>query len=404
MPVIGPQTTSNLTNSRWTKYLPEYMRAAEFQKLYDMYSHEAVVPDERMSDLYRSSSIKLNFLSDMEPGTDTIPETLDVPSTAVRDAQFEITPTSRYGVIEVSEKLMNSASTNYAAEKYYLLGKNHAETVDLVARDKALAGGSLVRGATTRAGLDAGTAAHLLRRIDFMNAGSDLMTKKVPAFMDAGRAMWFATLPPYALDDLLADAPILTTGEYQKANIIFANELGELGRFKLFVTPWAKTFNSAGAANASAIATTLNGAVNALAKTIIVTANTNMVVGQWITLGTLETGDTHYYNNERVQIITIASTTITISGEGANGGLRFDHASGATVSNADSVAPVLYGGPKSLAKVYDPITGEYGEVLPPKRLGALEHIHQMSWKWYGQYERWNESMLLRKEVALGRDA
>lgn len=403
MPLTGPQTTSNLSNSRWTKYLPEYRRAATFERTYDFFASEAVVPDERMADLYRSSSIKLNFASDMEPGTDTIPETLDVPSSAIRDAQFEITPTSRFGLIEASELLMNSASTNYADERYYILGKNHAETVDLVAKNKAVTGGAVSR-AAARTSLDAGTAGHLLRRIDFMNTASDLMTKKVATFLNGGRAMWGAVLPPYALDDLLIDTPILTTGEYQKASIVLSNELGELGRFKLFVTPWAKTFFGGGAANASAIETTLNGAVNALAKTMVVAANTNIDVGDWVMVGTHETGDTHYATNERVQVVSVASTTIGISGEGPNGGFRFDHAHGEAVSNDDNVGTVTYGGPKSLAKIYDPITGEFGEVLPPEKVGALKHIYQLGWKWYGQYERWNESWLIRKEVAFGRDA
>lgn len=403
MPLTGPQTTSNLSSARWAKYLPEYLRAAMFERTYDALSMGAVVPDERMADLWRSSSINLNFISDMEPGTATVPETLDVPSSAVRDATFQITPTSRYGLIEASELLMNSAGTNYAEERFYILGKNHAETVDLVAKDKANTGGSVVR-AAARTSLDAGTAAHLLRRIDFMNTASDLMTKKVPTLMNEGRAMWMAFLPPYALDDLLTDTPILTTGEYQKASIVLANELGELGRFKLFVSPWVKTFFGGGAANASAIETTLNGAVNALAKTIVVASASNIDVGDWVMIGTHETGDTHYVTNERVQVVSVVSTTIGISGEGPNGGLRFDHASGDAVSNDDNVGSVVYGGPKSLAKIYDPNTGELGEVLPPDRVGALKHIYQLGWKWYGQYERWNESMLLRKEVAFGRDA
>lgn len=403
MPLTGPQTTSNLTNARWTKFLPEYIRAAMFERTYDFLASDAVVPDERMSDLYRSSSVKLNFASDMEPGTDTIPETLDVPSSAVRDATFEITPTSRYGLIEASEKLLNQASTNYAEERYYILGKNHSETIDLVAKDKALTGGSVTR-AAARTSLDAGTAGHLITRKAFMNAASDLMTKKVATFMNGGRAMWGAILPPYVFDDLLSSTGILETGEYQKASIVLANELGELGRFKLFVTPWAKTFFGGGAANASAIETTLNGAVSALAKTIVVTANTNIDVGDWVMIGTHETGDTHYSTNERVQVVSVASTTIGISGEGPNGGLRFDHASGDAVSNDDNVGTVVYGGTKSLAKIYDPITGEFGEVLPPERDGRLKHIISMGWKWYGQYERWNESWLLRQEVAVSRDA
>jgi len=403
MPLTGPQTTANLTNARWAKYLPGYMRAAQFERTYDFFASDAVVPDERMADLFRSSSVNLNFMSDMEPGTDTIPESLDVPSSAVRDATFQITPTSRFGLIEASELLMNTASTNYPQERYYLLGKNHAETIDLVAKEKATQGGSVNR-AAARTSLDAGTAGHRLSRAIFMNAASDLMTKKVPTFINGGRAMWGALLPPYALDDLLTSTGILETGQYQKASIILANELGELGRFKLFVTPWAKTFFSGGAANASAVATTLNGAVNALAKTMVVASAANISVGNWLTIGTLETANTHYSTNERVQVVSVVSTTIGISGEGANGGFRFDHASGVTVSNADNVGTVTFGGTKSLAKIYDPITGEYGEVLHPEKVGALKHIYQLGWKWYGQYERWNESMLLRQEVSFSRDA
>ncbi len=403
MPQTGPQTTSNLSNARWAKYLPEYMRAAEFERSYDLFSEGAVVPDERMQDLSRSSTVNLNFIGDMEPGEDTIPQSLDVPSQAVRDATVSITPTSRYGLIEASELLMNSASTNYANERFYTLGKNHAETVDLVAKNKATQAGSVSR-AAARASLDAGTATHRLSRTTFMNAASDLMTKKVPAFLNGGRRIWSAVMPPYAFDDLLSSTGILETGEYQKASIILACELGELGRFKLMVTPWAKTLYSAGAANGTAVGTTLNGAVNQLAKTIVVTSATNCTVGNWITIGTLETANTHYKTNERVQIIGVNSTTLTISGEGANGGLRFDHASGETVSNADNVGTVVFGGPMSLAKVYDPVTGEYGEVLPPDRVGALKHIYQLGWKWYGQYEVWNESYLLRQEVSFSRDA
>ena len=121
-------------------------------------------------------------------------------------------------------------------------------------------------------------------------------------------------------------------------------------------------------------------------------------------IGTHETGDTHYYANERVQVTSVASTTIGVSGGGENGGLMYDHATGVAVSNDDTVSTVIYGGPKSLAKVYDPITGEYGTILPPEWVGDLKHIYQMGWKAYFNYARYNESYLLRQEVAVGADA
>jgi N4-gp56 family major capsid protein len=402
MSVNGVQITSNLSNGRWAKYLPDYIRAAMFSRVYDVLAKPV---GANMSDLYRGSSIVLNFLSDLEPGVTAIPENADVTPVSFRDATASITPTSRYNAIQVSELLMNSASTNYAQERFELLGKNMMESIDLLAQAVATQGLVVSRPAA-RASLDAGTAAHLTTAAKFANASADLQTLKVPGWEDpmSGLPKWFAIMHPYAFADLRADTPILATGEYQKSSIVLQHELGELGPFKLVVTPWAKTFFAGGAANASAIETTLNGGVNALATTIVVAANTNMDVGDRVLIGSHETGNTHYPTNEIVTIAGINSTTITIAGEGANGGLRFDHATGVAVSNDDSVGTIVFGGPESLMKAYDPQVGEYGEVVGPKKEGMLDQFESLGWKWYGAYARPIENRIVRYEVAFGRDA
>jgi hypothetical protein len=84
--------------------------------------------------------------------------------------------------------------------------------------------------------------------------------------------------------------------------------------------------------------------------------------------------------------------------------LRFDHPVGAAVSNDDNVATVVFGGPESLMKVYDPQVGEFGEVVGPKKEGLLDQFVSLGWKWYGQYARPIENRILRYEVSLGRDA
>jgi hypothetical protein len=240
----------------------------------------------------------------------------------------------------------------------------------------------------------------------FDKATADLQTFKVPGWVDpvSGQPKWFAIMHPYAFADLRTSSPITTISQYQKASILLAHELGELGPFKIVVTPWAKTFWGGGAANASALVTTLNGAVNALATSIVVAANTNIDVGDRVMIGTHETGSTHYPTNEIVTVTSVNSTTIGIAGEGANGGFRFDHASGAAVSNDDNVGTVVFGGPESLTKVYDPTVGEYGDVVGPKKQGILEHLYTLGWKWYGTYSRPIENRILRYEVAFGRDA
>jgi N4-gp56 family major capsid protein len=401
MSVNGVQITSNLTNARFTKYIPDYIRAAMFSRVYDVL---AKAPEDN-ADLYRSSSIVMNFLSDLEPGTAEIPENTDVAPVSFRDSTTTITPTSRYNAIEASEKLMNQAGTNYAQERFELLGKNMMESVDLLAQAEATQGALRYAGAA-RTSLDAGTAGHLLSDSVFSKATADLQTFKVPGWEDpaSGQPKWFAIMHPYAFADLRAAANIVAVSQYQKASILLKYELGELGPFKLIVTPWAKTFWGGGAANASAIETTLNGAVNALAKTIVVAANTNMDVGDRVMIGTHETGSTHYSTNEIVTITGVNSTTITVAGEGSNGGLRFDHASGAAVSNDDNVGTVVFGGPESLTKIYDPMVGEYGDVVGPKKEGILDHLYTLGWKWYGTYDLSIENRILRYEVAFGRDA
>lgn len=402
MSVPGMQLTTNLTNARWAKYLPEYIRAAKFARVYDALS-KPVGAD--MANLYRSSSIVMNFLSDLEPASAAIPENADVSPVSFRDATVSITPTSRYNAIEVSEVLMNSSATNYASERFELLGKNMMESVDLLAQAEATQGSLVSRGAA-RASLDAGTAAQRLTAAAFINATADLQTFKVPAWIDgmSGQPKWFAIMHPYAFADLRDDSDITAISQYQKAEILLRYELGELGPFKLIVTPWAKVFWGAGAANGSAIETTLSGAENALDTSIVVASATNIDVGDRLLIGTHETGNTHYATNEIVTVTSVVSTTIGIAGEGANGGLRFDHPLGAAVSNDDSVATVVFGGPESLMKVYDPQVGEFGEVVGPKKEGLLDQFVTLGWKWYGAYDRPIENRIIRQEVSLSRDA
>lgn len=402
MSVPGMQITTNLTNARWAKYLPEYIRAAKFARVYDALS-KPVGAD--MANLYRSSSIVLNFLSDLEPGVSAIPENADVSPVSFRDATASITPTSRYNAIEVSELLMNSSGTNYAQERFELLGKNMMESVDLLAQAAATQG-TLVSRTAARASLDAGTAADRLTALAFINATADLQTFKVPGWEDpmSKQPKWFAIMHPYAFADLRDDSDITAISQYQNASILLRYELGELGPFKLVVTPWAKVFWAGGAANGSAIETTLNGAVNALATSVVVASATNIDVGDRVMIGSHETGNTHYPTNEIVTVTSVASTTIGVAGEGANGGLRFDHATGAAVSNDDSVAAVVFGGPESLMKAYDPIVGEYGEVVGPKKEGILDQFLTLGWKWYGAYARPIENRIIRREVSLSRDA
>ena len=90
-------------------------------------------------------------------------------------------------------------------------------------------------------------------------------------------------------------------------------------------------------------------------------------------------------------------------GGGSNGGLKYDHASGTGINNNDSVYTCLFGGPKSIAKVYAPDIGEFGEVVGPKRDGLLDQFVSLGWKWHGAYAIMNENWLTRWEGSSSLD-
>jgi hypothetical protein len=209
---------------------------------------------------------------------------------------------------------------------------------------------------------------------------------------------------PDAYYDLKTGGNIVTIATYVNPGIIINNELGFLDGFRLIITPWAKVFGAAGADNSSNADTTLGAAESSLDKVMAVASASNLSSGRWITVGTEETSSTFYATNERVRYVSESSTDITFVGQGDNGGFKYDHASGAGVRNADSVYPIIFGGPKSVAKAYASDVGEFGQVVGPIKTGLLEQFISLGWKFYGGFARINENWLCRAEVSSSLDA
>jgi len=394
------ETTSTLSNSVRARYIEDYLEAAEAVKLYDQLASPV---GQNMEQLKRGSSVNVPFLADMDPGTSTIPQDTDISPQVLEDATSSITPTSRGEALQASEQLLIQAYTDYGQKMHEKVGKNMMESIDLLAQAAATQG-SLVQRAAVRASLDAGTTTHNATDAEFGEAQSLLLSMKVPGFSFDGGEVWGAVMHPYVFHDIREGGNVDSIGTYQDKGIHLNYELGKIGPFRLIVSPWAKVFGGAGLDNASAVDTTLGAAADALDLTITVAANTNIAAGQWLTIGTEETANTHYPTNERVKVASVSGTTITIIGEGPNGGLRFAHASGAGVRNADSVYTITFGGPASLAKLYATEIGEYGQVVGPKREGLLDQFVTLGWKFYGGYGRIAENRILRGEYSVSAEA
>ncbi len=405
--MAGIQTTSNLTNSITTVYKSKYLDGVKQVKLYDQIAvpyTELGADGKTMDELYRGSTIYVPFLSDMTPGVTAISQTADVTPQSLVDDTNSVTTTSRGEALQWSQQLQLQVYTDYTAKAYEKVGENAMESIEVLAIASALAG-TWVERAAARASLDAGTVSHRASDSIFRKYDGMMQSLKVPGYVgEDGQAVWTAIMHPYAFHDIQESGNVNAIGVYQNQGIHLNWELGQIGRFRLLSSPYAKVFGAAGADHASNVATTLNGAVAALANSIIVDASianyANSLFG-WI--GTEETASTFYPTNEPFKYVS-GTTTATIIGQGANGGLRFAHADETAVRNADSVYPILFAGPSSLVKVFATDVGEYGQTVGPKVDGLLDQFNSLGWKFYGGYGRVSENYLLRYECSVSYEA
>ena len=402
------QTTSNLSNSLSVVYKGKYLDGVQSMKLYDQIAKpytELGADGKSMDELYRGTTIYVPFLSDMAPGTTAISQTADVTPQTLTDDTNSVTTTSRGEALQWSQQLSMQVYTDYAAKAYERVGQNAMETIESLAIASALAGSWVERGASTRATLDAGTPTHRATDAIFRKYDGMMQTLRIPGYGGDGMTTWSAIMHPFVFHDISESGNVSAIGDLAQPSIHLNWELGAIGRFRLLSSPYAKVFGGAGMDNATSLADTLDGAHTALGGTVTTAStSTNGTSGLFTWVGTEETSTTFYANNEPVKVISSSTPVLTILGQGSNGGLRFDHASGVAVRNADSVYPVLFAGPYSLVKVFATDTGPDGEIVGPKVTGVLDQFHTLGWKFYGGYGRVSENYLLRAEFSTSYEA
>jgi hypothetical protein len=341
-----------------------------------------------------ASTFLFNFASDMTPATSAISQTQDIVPQVLRDATNTITTTSRGDALQWAEAVDIQSYTPYGAARFSALGENMMESYDLVAQGAALTGG-LVRRPAARASLDAGTSGHRFTDTAISIMGARVKSLKCPTFDNGGLMVTIHTDLFY---DLIQGGNVVTIAQQTRPDILMRQALATWGDFTIDATAFAKVFGAAGADNASSVATTLSVDENALDTSVVVASASNIVAGMRLTIGTEETGDTHYATNEEVVVDDsyTSGTTIPVIGEGSNGGLRFDHASGAAVRNADNADPAVFGG-RSLIKAYAPETGAYGVTVGPQESGILKQFRSLGWKGYFGYGLVAENYIARSE-------
>ena len=184
-------TTSNIDGSIRAQYKADFIEGAKQIRFYDQL---ATPVGANMAELSNGSSVTWNYLSGLNPSSQTISETTDINSVLFTDATGSITKTSRANAVVCSEKLLNNAYTDYGSQWFKRLGENMIESVDALARDAALQG-SWATSVAARASLDAGTASHRLVKAAFGQASVMLSNMKVPQYMSGRGMRWMACRP-----------------------------------------------------------------------------------------------------------------------------------------------------------------------------------------------------------------
>lgn len=395
--------TSTLPDARRIQFKSDYIRSGRRRRIYDQFatpiseSSKVAAEAESMAMLSQGGTIRLNYLSDMQIGTTSLSQVQDITPQTLRNATIDVTVDMYGEAIQTSLKMMIENYTGLGQEQVFKVGLNAMESIDNLALNAGL-NGALFERTTTRAATDAGTTTHNATNDIFWYIQARLQSFNVPMIEDeAVGGAWLCMSNPYVVHDIVTTADIVNVAQYQKGAMILNHELGKLGMFRIISSGFSKIFYGAGIAHTTDVDTTLASAANALSTTIVVTINTNIAAGQWLNIiAAKESGSTFYPHNERVKVSSVSGTTITIVGEGDNGGLRFDHAALEVVNHDDSVHTMLFGTRGSLVKVWAPSIGQYGDVVLKKQ-GLANQWDSISWLHWGGYGRTAEKYMYRWE-------
>ncbi len=402
---------STLPQSLRIQFLSNYAAAGKRARLYDMFARPidqlsaAAGAAQAMADLKKGGTVRVTFISDMSIGTTPLSEIADINPQTLEDTTKDVNVDFYGDAIQVSEKALIERFTDYGARMARAVGLNAMEAVDFQASNASLIGTLVTRPSNvSRANLNAGT--HDITHEIFANVAARLSQFNTPGWEGEGRPTnWAALTNHFVVADLAKTTPIVNIAQYQdgQKDMILNNEIGIVHSFKILANGRAKIFNGAGLANTNDLDTTLTTAATALDKTLAFT-DAQTTVGQWVNLGTIETGSTHYPTNERAKVVGYTAGTATVVGEGENGGIRFDHAAGVVVNADDSAHTILFGGPQSLVKVFAPEIGEFATLVGPLKQGLAEQWESLAWKWFGGYGIVSENWLYRAEVSVSEEA
>lgn len=412
------QTSTLATAGNLTRYEREYRQHWREKRTYDQFATENKSTFEP-----RGGTIQISWATKLTPRpTGAIGnQTSDFDPQTFHDTTRSMSRIYLHDGLKLHELVKLRSSLDPVKEARMAVRQLGVETIDALAR-RAMTEGSLViygdNTHTTRATLDLGTPGDNMS-VDRFNEVKAMMGAWL---QDTGL---FCVMDDFTYSDLLTSSSgVLTSRQAyteEAARIVYNYELATLSGVKIVVSPFAKAFYAAGAANASAVSTTIAASVTtptaniAGSQVIEVASASNISGSKWLTIGTVQTVAEADANiiTEIVRVVGIGtsiaingttvsgatSTSVLVVGKGPGGGLLYDHSVGAAVSNADTVHCTVFGKSDSLAVDYEPSFGREGKYLEPFTDGNAQQWETFAFKYDGNYGRYDESGMARVETS-----
>jgi hypothetical protein len=411
------QTSTLATAGNLTRYETEYRKHLMETMTYDQFATENKATFEP-----RGTTVQISWATKMVPRPTAAlgNETSDFDPQTIHDTTRSMSRIYMHDGAKFHELTRLKSSLDPVGALMAQVKQNASESIDALARRVATEGSLVIYGDnthTTRVTLDLGTPG------DNMSIDRFTEVKALLASWQRDDSL-FCVMDDYTFSDLLtASSGVLTSRQAyteEAARIVYRYELGTLAGIKIVVSPYAKAFYASGAANASAVSTTVAATVTtptaniAGSQIVEVASATNISGSKWLTIGTAQTSTEADANiiTEIVRVVGIGTgilvngaavtgataTSVLVVGKGPGGGLLYDHSVGAAVSNPDTVHCTIFGTNQSLAVDHAEF-GRYGKLVPKFEDGNAKQWTTASWKYYGNYGRFDESRLVRVETS-----
>lgn len=390
--------TTDLSNSVVVKYRADYLMQAYGEEVWGQF-----VDWTPMNEGASGSTFDFPGIAEMEPDLTELDEESDVVPTRLVDDQLVVTPKMYGRAFVVSEEARFRSRIDIREAGAKVLAQNRTRVSDRLIRNAVLGAANVYRvgGLALRTDLDASadkvTYAYL-RELHALAAMSDIE----PWGADN---VFMAPISPLLASDIQSLTEYKEIQYRRPVNLQGKEIMGGMqpfifAGFHFVPHKWGKVYMSGG--TAAQAATDLNGAVAVGATTVIVTDATGIIVGDYITIGTLEATKA-----ETVRVTVVATNTLTVVGSGNKAsslGLKYAHADGEAVTEGAFAAALPVIGRNSIKGIHGSNTGRYGTAMvKPGTLDILERFIYHGWKNHLGVSVWPR-YVIRGEVAVGTKA